>query len=112
MRIDVVTLFPELIDHAPRFGVTGRALGEWAVAAPPVEPARFPRDNHRTVDDRPYGGGPGMVMLPEPLRRRIEAARPAQMRGGGAVSPDVLLSPSGERLGIEPVRELLGETTG
>ena len=64
MRIDVVTLFPELVGHAARFGVTGRALERGLVAPGHVESARLhATDNHRTVDDRPYGGGPGMVML-------------------------------------------------
>ena len=75
VRIDVVTLFPEMIEQAVGFGVTGRArernlwqLGLW-------NPRDFARDNHKTVDDRPYGGGPGMVMLlgrlPRRLKRRV-----------------------------------------
>ena len=75
MRIDVVTLFPELVDHAVRFGVTGRALqrGLWHLGL--WNPRDYATDNHRTVDDRPYGGGPGMVMLADPLAQALAAAR-------------------------------------
>ena len=75
MRIDVVTLFPEMVEQAARFGVTGRALerGLWRLGV--WNPRDFATDAHRTVDDRPYGGGPGMVMLAEPL---------AQAHRGGA----------------------------
>ena len=63
LRISVVTLFPELVEQAVRFGITGRALdnGLWRLST--VNPRDFTTDNHRTIDDRPYGGGPGMVML-------------------------------------------------
>ena len=82
MRIDVVTLFPEMVVHAACFGVTGRAQerGLWQLCM--WNPRDFATDNHRTVDDRPYGGGPGMVMLPGPLTQAIRAARTAQ-RGSG-----------------------------
>jgi tRNA (guanine37-N1)-methyltransferase len=81
MRIDVVTLFPELVDHAARFGVTGRALerGLWQLAT--WNPRDFATDNYRTVDDRPYGGGPGMVMLAEPLAKAV--ARRGRRSGAG-----------------------------
>ena len=82
MRIDVVTLFPEMVEHAARFGVTGRALerGLWRLAT--WNPRDFTTDNYRTVDDRPYGGGPGMVMLAEPLAQALTAARAAQREEG------------------------------
>jgi len=106
MRIDVVTLFPELVDHASRFGVTGRALerGLWRLAT--WNPRDFTTDNHRTVDDRPYGGGPGMVMLAEPLTKAVEAARGAQREGGYATTRTILLSPSGVPLTHRRVAEL------
>ena len=95
MRIDVVTLFPDMVAQAAGFGVTGRArerglwhLGLW-------NPRDFTADNHKTVDDRPYGGGPGMVMLADPLAQAIAAARAAQ-RAAGVAEPRVIhLSPSG-----------------
>src|SRR6266550_5123902 len=91
MRIDVVTLFPELVEHASRFGVTGRALeqGLWNLAL--WNPRDFTTDNYRTVDDRPYGGGPGMVMLAEPLEKAIVAAK-AAVQGASKV---IHLSPQG-----------------
>src|SRR5437867_11481580 len=104
MRIDVVTLFPELVEHASRFGVTGRALerGLWQLRT--WNPRDFTTDNYRTVDDRPYGGGPGMVMLAEPLAKALDAARAA---GGGRV---VYLSPQGRRLDHRKVMELSNES--
>jgi len=77
MRIDVVTIFPEMFDALTRFGITGRALqrGLWQFAA--HNPRDFTTDAYRRVDDRPYGGGPGMVMLGQPLADAIGAARAA-----------------------------------
>ena len=98
MRIDVVTLFPELVDHAARFGVTGRALqrGLWRLRL--WNPRDFVTDNHRTVDDRPYGGGPGMVMLGDPLAQALAAARRAQQAEGLATTRTISLSPAGSPL--------------
>ena len=106
MRIDVVTLFPELVDHASRFGVTGRALerGLWRLAT--WNPRDFATDNYRTVDDRPYGGGPGMVMLAEPLAKAVSAARAAQREGGYAGTRTIHLSPSGTPLTHDRVATL------
>ena len=106
MRIDVVTLFPELVDHAARFGVTGRALerGLWRLAT--WNPRDFTTDNHRTVDDRPYGGGPGMVMLAEPLAQAVAAARAAQREAGYAATRTIHLSPAGAPLTHRRVAEL------
>jgi tRNA (guanine37-N1)-methyltransferase len=116
MRIDVVTLFPEMIEHAARFGVTGRALsrGLWRLGV--WNPRDFVSDRHRTVDDRPYGGGPGMVMLAEPLAAALAAARGAQRTegGGGAATRTLYLSPAGKPLTHRRVAELAaqGDTTG
>ena len=98
MRIDVVTLFPEMVEHAARFGVTGRARerGIWELAT--WNPRDFAEDAYRTVDDRPYGGGPGMVMLAEPLRKAIAAARAAQREAGAERSATIHLSPAGTPL--------------
>jgi tRNA (guanine37-N1)-methyltransferase len=74
VRIVVVTLFPELVGHALRFGVLGRAVARGVLAVEAIDPREFATDPHRTVDDRPYGGGPGMVMKAEPLRQAIELA--------------------------------------
>jgi len=92
IRFDVVTLFPEMLSAVAASGITGRAreAGLWRLAT--WNPRDFTSDNYRTVDDRPYGGGPGMVMLAEPLERALEAAKAA---GAGRV---VYLSPQGTRL--------------
>ena len=89
MRFDIVTLFPEMFD-AMQSGITGRALGKGLVSLKCWNPRDFTHDVHRTVDDRPYGGGPGMLMKVEPLQDAIRAAREE--------SPDstvVYLSPQG-----------------
>ena len=75
MRIEVVTLFPALIADALRFGVLARALDRGLLSVGTEDPRAHALDTHRTVDDRPYGGGPGMVLKPEPLCAAIEAAR-------------------------------------
>ena len=75
MRFDIITLFPEMIRDAIRHGVTGRAIDKGIVEVRLWNPRDFTHDRHRTVDDRPYGGGPGMVMKVEPLRDAIRAAR-------------------------------------
>jgi tRNA (guanine37-N1)-methyltransferase len=74
MRIEVVTLFPAMIEQALGFGVLGRAIERRLLIVGTVDPRSFTQDAHRTVDDRPYGGGPGMVLKPEPLCAAIDAA--------------------------------------
>jgi tRNA (guanine37-N1)-methyltransferase len=92
IRFDVVTLFPEMFSAVTHSGITSRALdaGLWALTT--WNPRDFTTDNYRTVDDRPYGGGPGMVMLAEPIERALDAVRSS---GGGRV---VYLSPQGRKL--------------
>ncbi|MEO8302809.1 MAG: tRNA (guanosine(37)-N1)-methyltransferase TrmD [Betaproteobacteria bacterium] len=109
MRIDVVTLFPEMVGHAARFGVTGRALerGLWRLGV--WNPRDFVTDNYRTIDDRPYGGGPGMVMLAEPLAKALAAARAAQRADGCKATRTLHLSPAGKPLAHKRVAELAGE---
>ncbi|MBV1774904.1 tRNA (guanosine(37)-N1)-methyltransferase TrmD [Burkholderiaceae bacterium DAT-1] len=98
MRFDVVTLFPEMFDALTRNGVTRRALEQGIFAFGTQNPRDFVTNNYRTVDDRPYGGGPGMVMLPEPLEDAIEAARATQREAGVARSTVVYMSPQGAPL--------------
>ncbi|TCW29621.1 tRNA (guanosine(37)-N1)-methyltransferase TrmD [Gulbenkiania mobilis] len=98
MQVDVVTLFPEMFGAVTQSGVTRRALeqGLWSFHA--WNPRDFTHDNYRRVDDRPFGGGPGMVMLPEPLEKALDAARRRQS-AAGVESPRVLyLSPQGAPL--------------
>jgi len=98
VRIDVVTLFPEMVLQAARIGVTGRALerGLWKLGV--WNPRDYATDAHRTVDDRPYGGGPGMVMMAEPLSQAIAAAKAAQRADEVATSRVIHLSPAGAPL--------------
>jgi tRNA (guanine37-N1)-methyltransferase len=74
VRIVVVTLFPELVTQALAFGVLGRAVARDVLTVETIDPRQFVTDPHRTVDDRPYGGGPGMVMKAEPLRQAVALA--------------------------------------
>ena len=102
IRFDAVTLFPEAFAAITASGITARALqrGLWRFEA--WNPRDFTTDAYRSVDDRPYGGGPGMVMLGDPLEKALDAARAA---GGG---PVVYLSPQGRRLDHAAVVEFAG----
>jgi len=102
MRIQVVTLFPELVEALRLGGVTARALERGLLDVRCWNPRDFARDRHRTVDDRPYGGGPGMVMRVEPLRSAIRAAKAAAGEGARVI----YLSPQGRRLDQAGLREL------
>jgi tRNA (guanine37-N1)-methyltransferase len=92
MRFDVVTLFPEMVLKAALFGVTGRAIERGQVDLAVWNPRDYALDKHRTVDDRPYGGGPGMLMKYQPLHDAVEAAKRYPVSG---VSRVVCLSPQG-----------------
>ncbi|HEX5340801.1 MAG TPA: tRNA (guanosine(37)-N1)-methyltransferase TrmD [Gammaproteobacteria bacterium] len=102
MRIDVVTLFPEMLDALLGFGVTGRAVKRGLLTVQGWNPRDYTSDKHRTVDDRPFGGGPGMVMKLEPLRAAIGAAREA----AGGQARVIYLSPQGRRLDQQGVQRL------
>lgn len=97
MRFDVVTLFPDMFALVRDQGVTGRAhaQGIWSLHA--WNPREFTHDVHRTVDDRPYGGGPGMVMMAAPLEAAVAAAQAARAAQGLGPAPVILLSPTGRR---------------
>ena len=102
MRIDVITLFPESMGDLTSLGVTGRAIRDGKVELKTWNPRDKATDRHRTVDDRPYGGGPGMVMAVEPLSSTIQAVR-KEHASGTRVS---LMSPQGRRLDQEGINEL------
>jgi tRNA (guanine37-N1)-methyltransferase len=108
MWLGIVSLFPEMIWAEAKTGVVGRAIDNGVLALEVFNPRDFAGDKHRTVDDRPYGGGPGMVMLVEPLLAAIEAARQAAVVAvGAATSPRVVyLSPQGPRLTQDRVAQL------
>lgn len=104
MRIGVVTLFPEMFRALTEYGVTGRAVRSGLIEVSCVNPRDFAHDRHRTVDDRCYGGGPGMLMMVQPLRDAIHAAKAAGE--GGKV---IYLSPQGRRLDQKLVQQLARE---
>jgi tRNA (guanine37-N1)-methyltransferase len=112
MRFDVITLFPEMFDAITRYGVTRRAAEQGRFVLQLWNPREFTSDNHRTVDDRPYGGGPGMVMLAEPLVQAIAAAKQGQAQAGMKKSCVIHLSPQGRPLTHEVVKELLARDEG
>ena len=105
MRVDVVTLFPEMVETLIRFGVTGRAVERGLLTVATWDPRDETHDRHRTVDDRPYGGGPGMVMKVQPLRDTLRRARAAVEQPGKTI----YLSPQGRPLTQDGVRELAAE---
>ena len=102
MRVDVLTLFPDFIRTAAQVGVVGRAFERGLISVEAWNPRDYATDNYRRVDDRPFGGGPGMVMLPEPLTACLNAAR-AAVPGPAKV---IYLSPQGPALTQKKVREL------
>jgi tRNA (guanine37-N1)-methyltransferase len=106
VRIQVVTLFPEEFIPLVSLGVTGRGISSGKVDLELLNPREFAQDRHRTVDDRPYGGGPGMVMAVEPLLSTIRAAKGRVARGGAEQPKASLLSPQGRPLDQDAVREL------
>ena len=109
LQIDVVTLFPPMFDAVTECGVTGRARERKLYELVLWNPRDFAAGSYRSVDDRPYGGGPGMVMMPEPLERAIDAARQRQ-RSSGVTKPRVLhLTPQGRLLDHALVAELSRE---
>jgi tRNA (guanine37-N1)-methyltransferase len=109
MQFDVVTLFPEMFAALTQSGVTRRAheAERWSLTT--WNPRDFTTDRHRTVDDRPYGGGPGMVMLARPLEATISAAKERQVQLGLPSPRVVFLSPQGKPLTHERVMQLKDE---
>src|SRR5579859_2536729 len=102
MRVDVVTLFPEFVANCAGIGVVGRAQERGLLEVATWNPRDYATDNYRRVDERPFGGGPGMVMLIDPLRRTLAAARAA----APAPAKVIYLSPQGTRLSQDKVKEL------
>ena len=101
MKVGVVTLFPEMLQAITDYGVTGRAVRQGLLQVTGVNPRDFTQDKHSTVDDRPYGGGPGMLMKVQPLRDAIAAAKT------DLPNPKVIyLSPQGRKLDQTGVLEL------
>lgn len=102
MWFGVVTLFPEMFDAIRCYGVTGKAVKSGLIQMQCWSPRDFTYDKHKTVDDRPYGGGPGMLMKVQPLRDAIHAAKAA----AGGEAKVIYLSPQGRRMDHKGVQEL------
>lgn len=106
MQFDVITLFPDMFSALTASGITRRAYEQQRFALSLWNPRDFTNDNHRTVDDRPYGGGPGMVMLAAPLEAAINAAVERQVQLGLSRPRTLYLSPQGAPLNHPKVMQL------
>jgi tRNA (guanine37-N1)-methyltransferase len=104
MRIDIISLFPDFVAQCAAFGVVGRAVERGLLSVHGFNPRDYAEGNYRRVDDRPFGGGPGMVMLVDPLRASLRAAREADPTPAKVV----YMSPQGAPLTQAKVRELAG----
>jgi len=109
MQFDVVTLFPEMFTALTQSGITRRAFEQEQCSLELWNPRDFTHDRHRTVDDRPYGGGPGMVMLAKPLEDAIAAAKARQTALGLPMPRVIYLSPQGQPLTHQRVTQLAAE---
>jgi tRNA (guanine37-N1)-methyltransferase len=109
LQFDIITLFPPMFDAVTECGVTGRARDSELYQLVLWNPRDFAANSHRTVDDRPYGGGPGMVMMAEPLEKAIAAASQRQKSSGVRRPRVVFLSPQGRLLTHRLVMELSQE---
>ena len=109
LQFDIVTLFPQMFEAVSQYGITARALENKLYELVLWNPRDFTVDKHKTVDDRPFGGGPGMVMLIEPLEKAIAAAVARQKEAGVGRPRVIHLSPSGRPLTHEIVMQLAAE---
>ena len=103
MRFDVISIFPEMFQVIHSGGVVGRALDKQLFGLQTWNPRDYTTDNRKTVDDRAYGGGPGMVMMADPLEKTLQTIKKEQARHG----PVILLSPQGKTFNQEMAAELL-----
>jgi tRNA (guanine37-N1)-methyltransferase len=111
LRLDVITLFPEMFGALTGSGITQRAWEKRLYELVLWNPRDFSTNNYRSVDDRPYGGGPGMVMMAEPLAKSMRAARQRQLSSGVRRTRTLHLSPQGRPL-TQKIVEELGEYEG
>ncbi len=105
MHFHVITLFPEMVEQMCGYGVLGRAVKRGIIKLSCWNPRDFTQDRHRTVDDRPYGGGPGMLMKVQPLAEAIMAAK----QQAGEQARVVYLSPQGRLLNQQAIKEMAGQ---
>jgi tRNA (guanine37-N1)-methyltransferase len=109
IHFDAVTLFPEMFDALTRSGITRRAFESGVYELVLWNPRDFSSNAYRSVDDRPYGGGPGMVMAPDPLEKALKAARQRQRSCGVRESRVIYFSPQGQPLTDAKVKELMAQ---
>ena len=102
MWVGIISLFPEMFRSVTDYGVTGQAVKKGLLSVNTWNPRDFTYDKHRTVDDRPYGGGPGMLMMVQPLRDAIHAAK----KSSPGKTKVIYLSPQGRKLDQQGVEEL------
>ena len=107
MHFDVITLFPEMFDAIADFGVTRRGLDEKAWALTCWNPREFATNAYKTIDDRSYGGGPGMVMMAEPLNAAIDAALKGQVEKNVVATKVVYVTPQARPITDQGIRELV-----
>src|SRR4051812_43186940 len=109
LQFDVVTIFPAMFDAVAEAGVIGRARDKGIYQLVAWNPRDFAQNAYRTVDDRPYGGGPGMVMMAEPLAKALAAARQRQVSAGVGKPRVIHLTPQGRLLNHQVVMELAAQ---
>jgi len=107
IQFDVVTLFPSMFDALCKHGISARAMEMGLCQLTCWNPRDFAQDNYRTVDDRPYGGGPGMVMMAKPLEDTVTQIKAAHQLAGIQSGPVCLLAPQGERFSQKIASEIL-----
>ena len=105
MKFDVVTLFPEMVESVANVGVLGRAIKNGQIQLNSWNPRDYTQDKHRTVDDRPYGGGPGMLMKVEPLKAAIEDAKKSAA-ASNIQSKVIYMSPQGKPVTQQDVQAM------
>ena len=106
MLLSVITLFPDMFKALTEFGISGRAIKRNIISLSTVNPRDFANDKHDTVDDRPYGGGPGMVMTFDPLKKAISSTRKSHFQKNGLESKVLYMSPQGERLDQKKILDI------
>ena len=109
LRFDVITIFPDMFSAVMHYGVTGRAFQRRSALLNLIDPRAFADNAYRSVDDRPYGGGPGMVMMADPLEKAVVAAKQARLAAGCYGGKVVLMSPRGTMLQDTLVKQLLAD---
>ncbi len=107
MYFAVISIFPEMFVSLSQYGITGRAVADGKVVLDCINPREFTNDNYRRIDERPFGGGPGMVMMAEPLTLAIQSAKARATAFGCQACPVVYLSPQGKTLNEPLVQSLL-----